>query len=230
MKTRNLLGVVAAAGMLLGGSARGNEQVSQEEGTGMKAIKEHRSGRWSPGLDDDEKNTLFAIAEDTLAWCIGGRRGSFSFETYDLTDKLKTETATFVTLKLQGQLRGCIGSLNPVAPLYRSIHDNAINAAVNDHRFRPVTGSELPRLDLHLSVLSPIREIASLDDFKLGEHGIIIEKGRARAVFLPEVAVEQNWDKDETLKHLGAKAGLPAGAWKEGTRYQVFSSVALSRE
>ena len=193
-------------------------------------IKEHKSGKWSPELTEQEKATLFNIAEDTLQWCVTGKKKDFDFSKYEITEKLKVKTATFVTLKENHHLRGCIGSLMPVAPLYRSIHDNAINAALRDHRFMPVTEYELPGIEIHLSILSPIEEIKSLDDFHPGEHGIIIEKGYHSAVFLPEVAIEQHWTKTDTLEALSEKAGMDKDAWKEGTKYFIFSSVALSKE
>ena len=192
-------------------------------------VDEHRSGEWSPNLSDQEKATLFTIAEDTLHWCVANRSGKYSLDTYTLTPKLEEETATFVTLKINGNLRGCIGSLEPVAPLYRSVHDNAINAALRDHRFRQVTATELDLMNIHISILSRIRSIESLDEFKIGEHGIIVEKGRSRAVYLPEVAVEQGWTKEETLSSLSLKAGMDADGWKQGARFKVFSSVALSK-
>ena len=191
---------------------------------------EHKSGSWSPDLSEQEQNTLFTIAEDSLSWCVSGKRGEFDFSKYELTAKLEVETATFVTLKQRKDLRGCIGTLVPVAPLYQSIHDNAVNAAIYDHRFTPVTERELPELEVHLSVLSPITEIRSIDDFNIGEHGIIIEKGRYSAVFLPEVAIEQHWTKTDTLEALSQKAGLDRDGWKEDTKYKIFSSVALSKE
>jgi AmmeMemoRadiSam system protein A len=201
-----------------------------EGSTTRMTIKEHCSGAWTPGLSADEKAVLFAIVEDTLLWGVkGGGRGDFNFEKYKLTEKLRQPMATFVTLKERGALRGCIGSLAPVAPLYQSVHDNAISAALQDSRFRPVAPHELPLLEVHVSVLSPIREIKALDEFKLGEHGIILEKGGSRAVYLPEVAIEQKWTRDETLDSLSEKAGLSPGAWRSGARFKVFSSVVMSR-
>jgi uncharacterized protein (TIGR00296 family) len=91
-----------------------------------------------------------------------------------------------------------------------------------------VTEKELERIDLHISILSPIRDIPSHDAFKIGEHGIIIEKGMYRAVYLPEVAVEQKWTVEETLSSLSRKAGMSPDAWRQGTRFRVFSSVVLS--
>ncbi len=194
------------------------------------AVQEHQSGKWTPGLTDKEKQTLFAIAEDTLKWCVGGSKQAFSFDKYELTDKLKAPTGTFVTLKIQGRLRGCIGSLVPREPLYRSVHSNAINASTRDFRFRPVTPGELARIDVHISILSPIVEIPSLDKFQLGAHGIIVEKGRHCAVYLPEVAVEQKWTKEETLSSLSQKAGMGPQDWRQGATFKTFSSVVLSKE
>jgi AmmeMemoRadiSam system protein A len=193
-------------------------------------VKEHRSGEWTPELSDAERETLFAIANDTLAWCVGGREGVFDRDRYTLTEKLKTPMATFVTLKIRGMLRGCIGSLAPMAPLWESVYDNAVNASLKDHRFRPVSKDELPQLDVHISVLSPIVPIDGIEEFKLGEHGIILEKGFGRAVYLPEVALEQGWTVAETLSSLSQKAGLPADAWQSGATFKVFSSVVLSED
>lgn len=204
-----------------------NAGLSEKKEAQMKII-EHCSGTWNPGLAEKEKNTLFAIAQNTLEWCVGRQGGKFPMDKYVLTSKLKIDTATFVTLKIGGELRGCIGSLSPSEPLYQSVHHNAINAALHDYRFQPVSKAELPTISVDVSILSPIREIPSLDEFQLGQQGIILEKGMSRAVFLPEVALEQKWTKEETLTHLALKAGLERDAWKTGARYYVFESAVLS--
>jgi len=209
-----------------GGKTDTAENVAPIEREGQM-IKEQRSGEWTPGLTDAEKATLFAIAEDTLKACVAGKKVNLS--TYALTDKLREQAATFVTLNKHGRLRGCIGSLTPVAPLFQSVHDNAVHAALEDYRFRPVTAAEVPELEIHVSILSPIVPIDALDEFRIGEHGIIIEKRDRRAVYLPEVAVEQHWDKATTLTSLSEKAGLPGDAWREGASFKVFSSVVLTR-
>lgn len=222
-----LAGIMAVAGC--------QPQAGTHDSAGLSAIKEeqmkiveHCSGSWNPGLSDKEKATLFAIAKDTLEWCVNNKGGKFGIEKYELTPKLKTDMATFVTLKIRGELRGCIGSLAPTEPLYLSVYHNAVNAAMHDYRFQPVGKAELPAIAVDVSILSPIRDIPSLDDFKLGQQGIILGKGIARAVFLPEVALEQKWTKEETLTHLALKAGLEGDAWKKGARFQVFESVVLS--
>ena len=192
-------------------------------------VMEDNSEKWTPGLSDGEKTTLLAIAGDTLEWCVGDRKKDFSFEKYEITSKLKVETHTFVTLKVAGMLRGCIGSLPPssAAELYLSVHRNTVSSALNDHRFRQVTAKEIDGIDIHVSILSPVRDISSLDEFKIGKHGIILIKGSCRAVYLPEVAVEQGWNKEQTLTSLSNKAGLSGDAWREGAQFQVFSSVGL---
>ena len=201
--------------------------LSNQKEKQMKII-EHCSGTWNPGLSEKEKSALFAIAQDTLKWCVNKEGGKFGMEKYELTPKLKVATATFVTLKIKGELRGCIGSLAPSEPLYLSVHHNAVNAALHDYRFNPVGKAELPSISVDVSILSPIREIPSLDEFKLGQQGIILAKGMSRAVFLPEVALEQKWTRDETLTHLALKAGLERDAWQKDARFQVFESVVLS--
>jgi AmmeMemoRadiSam system protein A len=195
-----------------------------------KKMKEIKSGTWSPDFTDSEKRTLFSVAEDTLQWCVNKPETNFSFESYDITDSLKKEFATFVTLKIHDRLRGCIGSLTAQAPVYKSVHENAINAALNDYRFPKVQSNELNLISIDVSVLSPIKQIPSIDQFKIFEQGIIIEKRGRSAVFLPEVAKEQGWTKEETLSQLSLKAGLPPDAWKEDTEYKVFESVVIFME
>ncbi|MBI2438821.1 MAG: AmmeMemoRadiSam system protein A, partial [Lentisphaerae bacterium] len=158
------------------------------------------------------------------------KKEPFAIESYAVTPKLKMPLHTFVTLKIRGELRGCIGSLPPAEalPLYRSAHHNAVSAALHDYRFSPVQPAELAAIEVDVSILSPVTAIPNLEAFKLGQHGIILSKGAARAVFLPEVATEQGWTKEETLAHLSRKAGLSADAWRQGAQFQVFESVVLS--
>ncbi|MFH1476655.1 MAG: AmmeMemoRadiSam system protein A [Verrucomicrobiota bacterium] len=226
-----LLGFIPWTGMAAGVATNASQQPADtsetNEETNMR-ISEHRSGAWTPELTNEEKATLFVIAKDTLAWCTRGKKGPFPIESYTITPKLKVNTATFVTLKIHGDLRGCIGSLTPVEPLFLSVHHNAVNAAMHDHRFSPVQNAELPDITVDVSILSPIRDIPNPDAFKLGQHGIILGLGPARAVFLPEVAIEQSWTKEETLAHLSQKAGLSADAWRAGAQFQVFESVVLT--
>lgn len=190
-------------------------------------MKEHKSGNWDCGLSEEEKLTLLAIARDTLSWAASNGKTPFNINNYKITEKLKEPFATFVTLKTHGDLRGCIGSLAPGGPLYMSVHENAEHAALHDTRFQPVRPEEIPSISIAVSILSPVTPIASIDEFKTGQHGIILTKGMRRSVFLPEVAVEQGWGTEETLTYLSSKAGLPPDAWKKDASFQVFQSVVL---
>ena len=142
----------------------------------------------------------------------------------DLPQRLREPAGAFVTLKRDGRLRGCIGYIAPRKPLYQAVLENGINAAVNDPRFRPMEPSELAALEVELSVLSLPEPIASYEDFRVGEQGIILRKDGHQAVFLPQVATEQGWSRDETLNHLARKAGLGANGWRDGASFEVFGS------
>jgi len=141
-----------------------------------------------------------------------------------LTPALKRPAGAFVTLQEHDRLRGCIGYIQPRRPLYRAVLENGYNAARRDFRFTPLQPDELPGLEVEVSVLTPPRAIDSYRDFRVGEQGVILSKDGHRAVFLPEVALEQGWDRQQTLDQLARKAGLAEDAWREGARFQVFES------
>lgn len=220
-------GLAGTGGAASGGKTAGNGKDARKE---ESLVKEHKSGEWSPELSSEEKDTLFAVARDTLEWSVNGRKGRFPLEGYKITPKLGEKCATFVTFKNNGRLRGCMGCLEAVEPMYASVHRSAANAA-RDFRFTfaPIAAPELPEIDIHVSLLSPRREIKGIEEFVIGRHGICLEKAGRSAVFLPEVAVEQKWSKEETLTELSLKAGLDPDAWREGCRFQVYESVGLSK-
>jgi len=141
---------------------------------------------------------------------------------------LKQPAGAFVTLKKHGQLRGCIGYIKPIKPLYEAVQENGTNAARNDWRFTPVRADELEGLELEVSVLTPPRPIASYRDFRVGEEGIILEKDGHSAVFLPEVAGEFGWNREQTLNRLARKAGLAEDAWKQGAIFKTFRTQTIS--
>lgn len=141
-----------------------------------------------------------------------------------MPEELQKPSGAFITLKELGELRGCIGHIFPKEPLYRAVVINAINAAQHDPRFYPVQAEELPEIELEVSVLTPPQPIASYHDFEVGKHGIILKKDGRGAVFLPEVAIEQNWNREQTLSQLAKKAGLPPDAWQEGAEFEVFTT------
>jgi AmmeMemoRadiSam system protein A len=142
-----------------------------------------------------------------------------------LPENLKRPSGAFVTLKRGDHLRGCIGYIQPRKPLVQAVLENSVNAARNDWRFQPVGPGELGDLEIEVSVLSPPRPIDSYDEFLVGEQGVILHKDGRQAVFLPEVAVERGWTRDDTLSYLARKAGLAEDAWREGATFEVFTSV-----
>jgi AmmeMemoRadiSam system protein A len=139
---------------------------------------------------------------------------------------LETSFGLFVTLRRAGTLRGCIGRITTADPLRVTIPVVSVDAALRDRRFPPLTRDELSGVTIEHSVLTPPAAISSVADFQPGRDGIILTVGAARAVFLPEVATEQGWDRAMTLRALSRKAGLDADAWRrpEAT-YMTFQTV-----
>jgi len=136
----------------------------------------------------------------------------------------------FVTLKISGRLRGCIGYIEAVKPLLETVREMALSAAFNDYRFEPVTRDEVERLAVEISVLSPVRE-AEASEIEVGRHGVIITGNGRRGLLLPQVAVEYGWDRDTFLDQTCVKAGLPPGSWREkGTTIEVFSAEIFSED
>ncbi|MBS1201465.1 MAG: hypothetical protein H6R27_2143, partial [Proteobacteria bacterium] len=138
-----------------------------------------------------------------------------------LPAQVREPAGAFVTLRKGGRLRGCIGYIAPIKPVWQAVLDNAEAAALRDTRFRPVEPEEINDLDIEVSVLTEPVAIADWTGFEVGRHGIVLVKGSRRAVFLPDVALEQGWDREQTLTHLARKAGLPADGWREGAQYFV---------
>ncbi len=146
---------------------------------------------------------------------------------------LHTLGSCFVTLHTaSGELRGCIGNITPIENLGDNLRHNAVNAAFRDPRFPAVESvEEMEQMVIEVSILTPMEEIASLEGFILGQHGIVLSLYGRSAVFLPQVAPEQGWDKNTTLDYLSLKAGLPKDAWKSPeARFLVFEAVVFSEE
>jgi AmmeMemoRadiSam system protein A len=143
---------------------------------------------------------------------------------------MKISRAAFVTLTIKKDLRGCIGDVMPRQALYKSVIANAINAAVNDWRFTPVTKDELSSIQIEISALTVPQPIISYNLIRLGTDGVILKKDGYSALFLPQVAPEQKWTLEETLTHLSLKAGLPSDGWKKGASFEVFHAEVFGEE
>lgn len=136
----------------------------------------------------------------------------------------------FVTLKVDGELRGCVGRADDDKPLYLTVEELCVAAATSDARFEPLRLEELKDTRLILSVLSPLERCAP-ERLELGAHGLVVTRGPRRGVLLPQLAIENNWSAERFLDETCAKAGLPAGAWKQpGTDVHVFTTDVFGEE
>ncbi|MHB8120738.1 MAG: AmmeMemoRadiSam system protein A [Desulfuromonadaceae bacterium] len=137
---------------------------------------------------------------------------------------LNLHSGCFVTIKQKGELRGCIGNFVSDQPLYQLVQDMAVSAATRDPRFYPMKVGDLADFTLDISVLSPLEKAASVEEIKVGKHGIYIVKGDYRGVLLPQVATEYGWNRDQFLQHTCIKAGLPQDAWQGECDIYIFSA------
>ncbi len=182
-------------------------------------------------LNPSEQTTLLQLARYCLEnYVIKKREPTTPPADCKLTERLREPAGAFVTLEEEGRLRGCIGYLDPIRPLYLAIMENSVSACSKDYRFLPVTPEELDQIQIEISVLTPREEIEKPEDFYPGEMGIILEKEGRRAVFLPQVAPEQGWGREETLQNLCMKAGLPPNAWRKETRFWIFRAEVFSEK
>ncbi len=180
-------------------------------------------------LTAEEKSRLLALARKTIVYYLDkGKAPSPEDLGIELTPGMKEQRAAFVTLMEKGELRGCIGEIFPSQELYKSVISNAINAAVNDPRFMPVTKNEVKDIAIDISALTPPSKVDSYKDIKIGTDGMVIKKNGRSAVFLPQVATEQGWDLETTLTYLSRKAGLPMDAWREGASWLTFQAEVFS--
>jgi AmmeMemoRadiSam system protein A len=182
-------------------------------------------------MKDSSKKRLLAIARACVEAAVK-REPPPKFTESE--PELLAKQGAFVTLKNRGELRGCIGHFIGDRPLYRMVADMALASATEDYRFlmNPITRVELPQLDIEISVLSPLERIQNPLDIELGKHGIYIRRGSRAGCFLPQVATETGWSKEEFLTHCCAgKAGLAPDAWKDPkTEVLVFTAEVFGEK
>jgi hypothetical protein len=179
-------------------------------------------------LSDEEKQMLKKIAYESIKDSLDGKSIAVANSQFStLTPTLKEKCGAFVSLHKQGRLRGCIGHFGEDMPLYMIVAEMARAAAFEDPRFSPVSRNELDDLDIEISVLTPMRRIHSLDEFELHKHGIYIRKGYRSGTFLPQVADEVNWSKEEFVGHCSQdKAGLGWNGWRDAELY-VYEAIVF---
>ena len=179
-------------------------------------------------LTSEDKRILKDIALTSIRDSLDGKplaAANSKFST--LNSQLQRNCGAFVSLHKQGRLRGCIGHFGEDVPLYEIVAEMARAAAFQDPRFSPVTRDELNDLDIEISVLTPMRRIQSLDEFELHRHGIYIRKGYRSGTYLPQVADEVNWTKEEFVSHCSQdKAGLGWDGWKDAELY-VYEAIVF---
>ena len=177
-------------------------------------------------LSDDEKKTLKGIAFQSIKDSLDGKPiAQPSLNSHLLT--LNSKCGAFVSLHKFGRLRGCIGHFGEDYPLHEIVAKMAYAAAFEDPRFMPVTSDELADIDIEISVLTPMHRIQSIDEFQLHRHGIYIKKGFRSGTFLPQVADEVNWTKEEFLGHCAQdKAGIGWDGWRDAELY-VYEAIVF---
>jgi AmmeMemoRadiSam system protein A len=172
---------------------------------------------------DEERRVLLQIARDAIEAHVNGVTLALEAEL-SAPGGLQRPGGAFVTIHLDGQLRGCIGHLEADRLLTRVVRECAVAACSADPRFPPVTASELGGLQLELSLLGPSEPLVSLEEIEIGRHGLIVEQGWQRGLLLPQVATEWRWSRETFLAQTCHKAGLPRDAWKRGARVWRFEA------
>ena len=191
---------------------------------GYHAFAILRKGEFS--LNDEEKRILKEIALTSIKDSLDGKRIAEPIFNSQFSI-FNSKCGAFVSLHKQGRLRGCIGHFGEDVPLHEIVAEMARAAAFEDPRFMPVTRDELDDIDIEISVLTPMRRIQNLDEFQLHKHGIYIKKGYRSGTFLPQVADEVNWTKEEFVGHCAQdKAGIGWDGWKDAELY-VYEAIVF---
>ncbi|MBI5213375.1 MAG: AmmeMemoRadiSam system protein B [Nitrospirae bacterium] len=180
-------------------------------------------------LNETQRKRLLQIArESIMSFVKDGKRKSFT----EKDELLNQPMGAFVTLHEAGELRGCIGNMAGSGPLYQTIADMAVEAATGDPRFNSLSAGEIDKIDIEISVLSPLKRVKEIDEIKIPGHGVIVKKGFRSGVYLPQVADETGWSKEEFMTSLCAhKAGLSPDAWKDpATEIYIFTAEVFGEK
>ncbi len=179
-------------------------------------------------LSQEQRTQLLRIARQTIEAALEGRR--VEVDASQLDETLRRPRGAFVSLHTKdGDLRGCIGSIVALAPLHEAISSNALNAAFRDPRFYPLTKEELAKVEIEISVMSPIEQVSDVAEIEVGRDGLIITRGSRKGLLLPQVATNHGWDRETFLRQTCVKAGLPPDSWQSGQcRIEKFSAEVFS--
>ena len=179
-------------------------------------------------LTQEQREWLLELARRTIEQYVS----SHQLAEIDTDDPaMHEQRAVFVTLTKQSRLRGCIGQIKARMALAEAVRDAAISAATRDPRFPAVRPEELDKIHIEISVLSPLRQVDNANEIEVGKHGVLVRQGTRQGVFLPQVAPEQGWNREQMLTHLCAdKAGLPPDAWRKTATLYVFTAQIFGAE
>jgi uncharacterized protein len=173
----------------------------------------------------EERRFLLDLARQSITSALEGRKFTSGSPNKHLAEK----RGAFCTLAIDGRLRGCVGYIFPLTPLFQTVAETARGAAFDDVRFPPITPDENARLKVSLSVLSPVTPIEP-DQVEIGKHGLLISLAGKRGVLLPQVPVEHGWNRITFLDQTCLKAGLPPGAWEHGATVEAFTAEIFGDE
>lgn len=189
------------------------------------APKEGNPDRLSPA----DKKFLLGLARKNLESLLSGGK-KLVLDEKNVPAACRTPLGVFVTLKKKGDLRGCIGYIEGIKPIYAAVLDNSFNAAFRDPRFKAVAKTELTDIRIEISVLTTPEPVTSVGEIVVGRDGIIMEQGDRRGLLLPQVPVEWNWSREEFLLQTCRKAGLPDYAWEHGARIFRFQAIIFNED
>jgi uncharacterized protein len=178
-------------------------------------------------LSIEDRKLLLQLAREAIVTAVRSGEAPVSQVS---EGQLNEQHGCFVTIKCNGALRGCIGNFRSDQPLYRLVQEMAISAATRDPRFYPMKEEDLNGFELEISVLSPLSKIESPEEVEVGRHGLYLEKNFSRGVLLPQVAVEQGWNREAFLNQTALKAGLKRDDWKEGADIYVFTAQVFGEQ
>jgi AmmeMemoRadiSam system protein A len=176
-------------------------------------------------FSDQDRALLLQLAHDSIASAVENREISLE----PPTPRLAKLRGAFTSLYLRGELRGCVGYLLPIYPVYRAVAETARAAAFDDNRFSPVTRDEAANLEIQLSILSPAQPIRP-DEIEIGRHGLLIAHHGRRGLLLPQVPAEHGWDRLTFLEQTCRKAGLPFDAWQHGATIEAFTAEVFGEK
>jgi AmmeMemoRadiSam system protein A len=188
---------------------------------------EIKSPHAPPTLDDEARALLLRLARRAIEAAL---RGGGAAPAVALPAALSRPGAAFVSVRVAGELRGCIGFLRPLDSLAGTVMHCARAAALEDPRFAPLCEGDLERTHIEVSVLGSLRDLEPGSLPRLGEDGLVVSHGDRQGLLLPQVASEHGWSVERFLAETCRKAGLPPDAWRRGARVQAFRALILSEE